>query len=211
MASEVDICNLALAHLGDTATVASLDPPEGSAQAEHCARFYPMARDSLLESHPWGFATTRVLLGLLNETSPEWRYAYAQPSDALSIVAILPPSGHTATPNTPLTNSGAVAQTFACEVGIAGADVIFTNQADAILKYTSIVTDTTRFSPLFTMALTWHLASMLAGPILKGEAGAAESKRCATFMQNFLSKAMESDASQRRTTTQGDSGWINRR
>ena len=30
MASEIDICNLALSHLGDTATIASLDPPEGS-------------------------------------------------------------------------------------------------------------------------------------------------------------------------------------
>lgn len=27
MASEIDICNLALAHLGDTATIASLSPP----------------------------------------------------------------------------------------------------------------------------------------------------------------------------------------
>ena len=60
MASEVDICNLALSHLGDTATIASLDPPEGSAQAEHCARFYPIARDSLLEMHAWGFATSRA-------------------------------------------------------------------------------------------------------------------------------------------------------
>lgn len=51
MASEVDICNLALARLGDNATVASIDPPEGSAQAEHCARFYAIARDSLLEMH----------------------------------------------------------------------------------------------------------------------------------------------------------------
>ena len=36
MASDVQICNIALAHLGDTATVASINPPEGSAQAEHC-------------------------------------------------------------------------------------------------------------------------------------------------------------------------------
>ena len=48
MATEVDICNLALAHLGDDATIASLNPPEGSAQAEKAARFYPIARNSLL-------------------------------------------------------------------------------------------------------------------------------------------------------------------
>ena len=59
MASDVEICNLALSHLGDTATVASIDPPEGSAQAEHCARFYPIARDALLEKHDWSWATRR--------------------------------------------------------------------------------------------------------------------------------------------------------
>ena len=60
MSSEVAICNLALAHLGDSATVASIDPPEGSAQSEHCARFYPIARDALLEMHAWKFATRRA-------------------------------------------------------------------------------------------------------------------------------------------------------
>ena len=54
MASEIAICNLALSHLGDAANIASIDPPEGSAQAEHCATFYPIARDSLLEMHDWG-------------------------------------------------------------------------------------------------------------------------------------------------------------
>ena len=43
MATEVDICNLALAHLGDDATIATIKPPEGSAQAEKAARFYPIA------------------------------------------------------------------------------------------------------------------------------------------------------------------------
>lgn len=210
MASEVDICNLALAHLGDTATVTSLDPPEGSAQAAHCARFYPIARDALLEVHPWGFATTRMQLALLGITAPEWRYAYAPPSDALTIIAVFPPSGDSYVGATAAAVS-TTAQPFACEVDVEGNSVLFTNQPDAVLRYTSVVTDTTRFSPLFTLTLTWHLASMLAGPLLKGEAGSAEAKRCAAFMQSFLTKAVESDASQRRTSAQGDGGWINRR
>ena len=56
MASVVDICNLALAHIGDDATVSSIDPPEGSAQAEHCKRFYAIARDTMLQMHNWNFA-----------------------------------------------------------------------------------------------------------------------------------------------------------
>ena len=56
MASEVDICNMALAHFGQDASIDAIDPPDGSAEAEHASRFYPMARDALLERHAWPFA-----------------------------------------------------------------------------------------------------------------------------------------------------------
>ena len=77
MASDVGICNLALSRLGDAATVSSIDPPEGSTQADLCATFYPMARDSLLEMHAWAFATRRVDLSLLTAETDAWVYAYA--------------------------------------------------------------------------------------------------------------------------------------
>lgn len=216
MASEVDICNLALAHLGDTATVTSLDPPEGSAQAEHCARFYPIARDSLLEMHTWGFATRRVTLALLGSGWPEWDYSYMQPSDALNIIAILPPDASDdysqGLSNVPNAAGGSyVPQAFSCETDGSGNDVILTDQADAVLRYTNIVTDTTKFSPLFVMTLSWQLASMLAGPMLKGEAGAAESKRCAAVMRGYLSQAIQSDAAQRRINPLHNVGWISGR
>lgn len=216
MASAVDICNLALSHLGDTATVASLDPSEGSAQAEHCARYYPIARDSLLEMHPWGFATRRVQLAQLSNPWPEWLYAYAQPSDALNILAVLPPDAtddYNAIPAAPHRHGDCSAgaytpQKFSCEVDGNGASVILTDQADAVLRYTSLVYDTTKFSPLFVMTLSWHLASMLAGPIIKGDAGASEAQRCTAMMKAYLSKATVSDASQRRSTTTQVVGWI---
>lgn len=210
MASEIDVCNLALSHLGDTATIASLDPPEGSAQAEHCARFYPIARDSMLEMHAWGFATRRARLALLASGWPEWNYAYAQPADALNIIAILPPSSSddysTGIPDS--AGGPYVPQPFSCEINEGGASVIYSDQADAVLRYSSTVSDPTRFSPLFTMALSWHLASMLAGPIIKGEAGAAEAKRCAAMMQAYLSKAVESDSSQRRIKPEHVVSWM---
>ena len=91
MASEVEICNLALAHLGDDATIASIDPPEGSAQAEHCARFYAIARDSLLQMHNWNFASKRVALAGVNMPYTMWAYAYACPGDMMVAVSVLPP------------------------------------------------------------------------------------------------------------------------
>ena len=88
MPSVVEICNLALAHLGDDATVASIDPPEGSAQSEHCARFYPIARDSLLQMHTWSFASRRVSLAQVTMPYTMWKYAYGVPADMLTAVAV---------------------------------------------------------------------------------------------------------------------------
>lgn len=190
MASEVDICNFALAHLGDDATVASINPPEGSAQAEHCARFYPAARDTLLEMHTWGFATHRVSLALMGGGQPEWIYAYAQPANAVRIITVIAPDA--------TTGGGGRPQPFSCEVNTAGIDVILTDQVNAMARYIALVTDTTRFSPLFVTTLSWHLASMLAGPLIKGEAGAAESRRCSATARSYLAEARNSDASQRK-------------
>ena len=213
MASEIDICNLALSHLGDTATIASLDPPEGSAQAEHCARFYPIARDSLLEMHAWGFATRRAKLALLASGWPEWSYAYAQPADALNIIAVLPPnSSDDYSSGVPDSAGGPyVPQPFSCEINETGASVIYTDQADAVLRYSASVSDPTRFSPLFTMTLSWHLASMLAGPIIKGDAGAAEAKRCIQLADAIARKAALFDAVQDRGQPTHTPGWVSAR
>lgn len=207
MASEIDIANLALSHLGDTASISSFD--EQSAQAVHCARFYPVARDALLEMHTWGFATRRIQLAQLDSPWPEWDYCYAQPANTLNILAVLP---HDAADDYSVPGAGRYSpQSFSCETDDLGRQVIYTDQADAVLRYTVVVTDTTVFSPLFTVALSWHLAAMIAGPIIKGDAGAAEAKRCAGMVQAYLSKAIESDANQRKAKPGQVVPWVSGR
>lgn len=220
MASEVDIANLALGNVGDSATVASFDPPEGSAQAEHCARFYPIARDSLLEMHPWGFATRRAALAELVSTTSAWAHCYAQPNDALNILAVIPPDTtndftqianpavYAGTAYAPFLAAAYAPQDFVCEIDDLGNSVIYTNQVNAVLRYTTRVTDTGRFSPLFVVTLGWHLASMLAGPIWKGDAGAAEAKRCQAMVQYYLGRAASSDANQQQNTANQVVPWI---
>lgn len=197
MASDVDICNLALARLGDSATVASIDPPEGSTQAEHCARFYSVARNTLLELHDWSFATRRKALALTAESSWGWSFAYASPSEALRIVAVLPA----------LVNAVAASQPYEIESG-GSTNLILTNQDDAVARYTALVTDTTRFPPLFVEALSWLLASYLAGPLIKGDAGAAMARSCYQSFMLVLGQAKVSDASQRSITPEHIPAWI---
>lgn len=210
MASEVDICNLALSHLGDEATVATIDPPEGSPQAGYCARFYPIARDALLEMHTWAFTLRRIQLALLPNSWPAWQFAYGRPSNTLKLLAVLPPDAMNDY-TTALPGGYGVRiepQPFTAEVDDKGRSVIYTNQQDAVLRYTALVKDTTKFPPLFVMALSWHLASLLAGPILKGDVGAAEGKRCAAMMQSYLAQAVVSDANQRKVQLDYAPPWI---
>lgn len=223
MASSVDICNLALAYLGDTATVASLNPPDGSAQAQHCARFYPIARTSALEMAAWDFATKRASLAQVDNSWPMWQFAYAMPSDAMSVLAILHSnaiddySARLGAPDSrPWQEGYAPApvdtiytpQAYSIEMTAAGQQIILTNVCDAVVRYTFDMQDTTKFSGLFIQALAWLLASMLAGPLLKGDAGAAESKRCLQAFQVIESQAEVSDANQRQIRPQVATPWI---
>ena len=141
MASVVDICNEALSYLGDSATVSSIDPPEGSAQAEHCARFYPSALSALTEMHNWAFATRRVALAQLPPTSSTWQYTYAQPSNCLNIFALLAPDA-TSDNSTSVASQGYgspyfenatvggtyTPQQFIAETDADGSEIILTNQ-----------------------------------------------------------------------------------
>lgn len=194
MASDVDICNLALAHLGDEANVSSINPPEGSAQAEHCKRFYPIARNALLEAHGWGFATRRKSLAELDveDTDDEltqWGYAYAYPSDCVRPLVLLMPGA----------TDDNDAQDFVVETLEDGTRVIYTNVEDAKLKYVRLVTDTTKYTPLFVSALARLLASYLAGPIVKGETGMKVAQaHYSSFVNAELPLARGADANARR-------------
>lgn len=198
MASEVDICNLALSHLGDSAGISSITPGEGSEQASHCARFYPIARDVALESHSWGFITRRATLAALDTDTWHWTYAYGIPSGMLRALAVLPTTAST----------DSKSEDFALEGTSTGARVILTNLDDATLRYTVKITDTTKFSPLFIDALSRLLASYLAGPIIKGDAGIAIGRARLAEFRAILAEAKVSDANQRKVAPVHSVPWI---
>lgn len=205
MASSVDICNLALAHLGDDATVSSISPPEGSAQAEHCARFYPIARDIVLETHNWNFATKRAALAEVSGAAPDsWQYAYALPSDCLGASSVM---------NIWQDESGQddEGMEFVIETTESSGTLIYTNAETATCRYIARVTDTTKFSPLFVNALSWLLASYLAGPVVKGETGMQVGQGMMKMYLNELAKAGVSDASARKTKQLHSPEWVSAR
>ena len=216
MATDVDICNLALAHLGDEATVASIDPPEGSAQSEHCARFYSMARDTLLESHTWGFATRRAALAQLASSSAQWDYTYQAPGQALHILGVLAADtsdDYSIAPlvegaNPIVTAAGYAPQPFVVESLEDGTDIILTDLPDAWVRYTVRITDAAKFSPLFVDCLSWLLASMIAGPLIKGDTGAAAGRTCFQTYRMRLAEATASDSNDRQVKPTHVVPWL---
>lgn len=218
MASEVDIYNLALTHLGDSASVSS--PTEASTQAAYCRQFYSIARDMVMEGHDWGFATTRTSLALLaaNETST-WLYAYAVPSDCLNTIAVLPSdagndynTGQTApTPwpdVRPFNTSAYQPQPYALEALQDGTPVIYTNQQNAVLRYTRTITDPGRFPPTLVMALSYQLAALVAGPLIKGDVGQGVADKMQQRAIQFLAIAHAADVGDTHHDTQHVVPWI---
>jgi len=191
MPSDVQICNLALARLGDSAQVQSINPPDQSAQATYCALFYDMTRQSVLCEHQWGSATKIADLAQTTNTDTRWAYSYAVPSDALEVNIVFP-TGYTS--HLLRTTDGVELPPYTMKVGTSGRKEIFSDQLNISIQYTYDLEDTTLFHPMFTDAFAWRLAANLAGPILKGDVGAAASKVLMQAYNQALKGAMESDS-----------------
>lgn len=232
MASDVDISNLALALLADSANVQSLSSPD-SAQAVYCQRFYPMARDMLLEAHDWNFNSRRDQLELLGDATTQtgdwvaqWLYTYKAPTQMLRMRVVqdadapsdteitMPPTllsliGGFPSLAAPMGPVGYVPQSFVMETNAAGQLILRTNQANAMGRYTVRITDTTKFSPMFVTTLAHLLGAFLAGPIIKGAEGRQVAANMLQSANQFMMQASSSDSSQRRLDdVQSVAPWI---
>lgn len=191
MASKVSICNLALGFLGDEATVSSLDPPEGSVQADHCATWYPIARDAILEAHAWNYATTRAALTEHASIDPpaSWAYAYTVPNGCLRALALLVPGA----------DDGADGQDFVIEEYDQTTRLLYCNVQDAELRFIFRQDDPGRYSGQFVIALARLLASFLAGPLIKGSEGIKVAQGMRELYEKVdLPRAKAQDANNRK-------------
>lgn len=170
MASDVQICNMALSHIGSEARVASISPPDGSVEAGHCATFYDIARTELLEPGNWAFSLKRAALAQVTNPSTVWAYAYAKPADCLRPLRILRPSIAVTVFTQDLAVEPHTDDRDTAPFDIEG-QVILTNEPDAKLVYVQDVTDSTKFPASFTSTFSYLLGGYLAGPIVKGNEG----------------------------------------
>jgi hypothetical protein len=203
MASDVQICNMALSHIGSDARVTSIRPPDGSVEAGHCATFYDLARTELLEPGNWAFSLKRATLAQVTNTSQAWAYAYTKPSDCLRPLRIPRPKvGLSVFALEEQHLEPHVDDRDSAQFDVEG-DVIFTNYPDATLVYVRDITDSTKFSASFTATFSFLLAGYLAGPVIKGNEGArlGDAMRQRAMSAAEISATASANASSAETDT----------
>lgn len=193
-ANEVEIANMALSHIGADAILVSLSPPDGTIEAGFAARFLPIARRVLLSYYEWGFARKRFKLAPLSvNPSDTWDYAYSLPPDCLKPWRVI-------SPDAKHEQEGAY---FVVEAG-----TLFTDLPQATLIYTRDVRDYGGFPPAFESALSFMLASYLAGPLIKGPEGTQVGAGLRDRALQEASRASMTDANSRGSRNEWEEDWI---
>ena len=138
MSSVVQICNIALTNIGET-KIAALNEENERARVVNLR--YEDCRDSVLRTHPWNCAVTRVELSA-DVTAPSWGYAkrFALPADCLRVLD--------------------VENNFE-KYEVEGRYLV-TDSTSMKLKYIKRVTDPTEFDSLLLHAISLKLASEIA-------------------------------------------------
>lgn len=155
-ATEVRIANLALMRVGVTHLIDSLD--EATTEARACKAAYVPARDEVLTSHRWTFATRRAQLAAVAGAEVKgWRGVFALPSDYLQDIDLW------AGMRTPSASQRA---RYGIEHGPEG-QVLLTDEEAPELRYVARVSNALRYPPLFVEAMAWRLACdlVLALPV----------------------------------------------
>ena len=148
--SKLDICNMALAILGQV-DLSSLT--EENQRAQLCRQYYDIVRQQLLRAHDWSFAKATDKLSLIRKDDnkgKEW-FVYNKPSGCLFVVKVFN--------NNRLQKPGE----FYLEYdSVKKNEVIRTDVEDAYVEYTKDIEDTSIYDSQFIEAFSAALAAKIA-------------------------------------------------
>ena len=142
----VEICNMALARLGDS-RISDINADEEKARL--CKLFYEQTRDEVLREHPWSFAAGRAILAAISSTNlTGFDYLYQLPTDCLYVRKMIDAEGET---------YGDITS----EYKIEGRE-LHTDITPCAIRYTKKIDNPGQFDSQYVEALTLKLASKLA-------------------------------------------------
>jgi hypothetical protein len=167
MTSTVEICNLALSHIGKGVPIQSLT--EASEEARQCNLHYAQARDWLLQKFPYQFARkVQSLAGQTNDWGERWQYRFDRPVDCMKIVRVVPEIDDP--------------DSDPIEYGIRGGS-IYSNTDPTYLEYTFRQEDPSKFPAHFIDALSWSIAARVAFPLTRDRQIRADAAQMAADMR----------------------------
>lgn len=147
MTSKINICNLALAQLGQS-PISSLE--QENEKARRLNLFYAPVRDEVLRTHNWAFAGVQAQLLLLEEgADSQGRFVYKYPADALFIRGVFDENHHRL----------GFEEYFRPDLH---SRVLLVPAAQAYVQYTGRITDETLFDAAFVKSFSLALACDLA-------------------------------------------------
>lgn len=208
MASEVDICNLALSNVRG-GSINSLDEP--SLQAQQCKLKYPIVRDMLLSDFTWGFNKGIKSLAELSDVDLfNWAYAYQYPSDCLHVVKLIPNFEQFSQSDGAL-RSRRIEDLYGHDLDMqikfevfneSNGKVIAANEQQLRIVYRKKVTDPNLFDNLFLQAFSSMMSAELAVPIVGVEAGRPLRQDALTMYKHFIQSAAAKNANEQYTEPQ---------
>lgn len=184
MTTEVDICNGALGFLGQGQITSLTD---GDTKASTCAQRYPVARDSVLQMHPWNFAIKRAQRSA-DTAAPVYGFAnaFSLPADCLQVLDL---------------EDAGLGEDWRVENGKILADL----GSPLRFRYIARITDPVRFSPLFRDALELYLASQMATALTDSQ---SRRENLLREFRALLSEARSTDAQEGYPQNIDGSHWL---
>lgn len=202
----VELCNRALAYVGESPFVTSISPPDDTKAAKLCQKFWPHVLEEVTQGHEWGWATKRIeLTEVVDGGNDFWRYCYEEPAGMLRAIEMLPKGA----PDGFRDQSGNRVQ-FRREVDADGVPRLWSNLPEAWLRYSVYVTDPNLLDPWAQDACVMLLASKLAGAIMQGREGQQAMAQFGQMAMASIARAKANDGNQRiLTPTEGQSvTWL---
>lgn len=191
--SKVDICNMALGHMGNKDTVSDIDQPVNNKEIVF-KLWYDIARQTTLKLAMPNFALRRRLLAeITNETVAfGYDHIYEYPADCLKVLGI----GNVAERENNYSVEG---------------NRILTNEVydDGMpIRFIADVTDVSKFSAEFKLLFSWCLARLTVMPITQDARKQAELE---AKLPKELSSASALNAQENRPIRLSHSRFLNAR
>lgn len=173
MRDQLSICNGALDELPATAIQSINDPDDEGALA--CRRNYANVFEDLIDHHPYDAAIRREVGAVTtNAREGEWLFCYQYPTEARTILRVLPNYAATySVSSAPILAGQMVAPLvgyFPQDVGVpyvVAAGKIYTNLEFAVIEFIAANPDLSLFSPLFHRSFELALAARICMPVIK--------------------------------------------